>query len=120
MNLTTTRQRQGVLTMPSNPRELTTHSIMRRKIRLPTVPRIGQQIMFNSELVAQDINPTTQKLGTPMSKIRYFADAGEWRQVGRHEAGMLVFFQNEPTAEHKAFVIRSIIPTQTAAYADLV
>lgn len=104
--------------MNENYRELTSHS--HNPGRTPTVPRVGQRIDISPIMIFQDEDPETHKLGTPMSKLRYFEDKGEWRQVGRNEAGMFFFFLNEPEASHTACIVRSIIPSQTACYADLI
>lgn len=107
--------------MASNYKPLTSHSLpkAKAKTKVPIIPEIGQRVAFDSSLVSQDEEPGTQKLGTPMSKVRYFPTSKAWKQVGRHEAGMFVFFINEPEPHHTAFVIQSIIPTQTACYAKL-
>lgn len=113
----------------SNYREMTGHakvpktkalkaSIKSTIPQMPTVPVIGQVLDISPIMIFQD-EGEDGKLGTPMSKIRWFPEQKEWRQVGRNAAGMFVFFLNEPEANHTKCVIRSIIPTKTACYAEL-
>jgi hypothetical protein len=101
----------------ANYRELTAH-VKKPDRAPPTVPKIGQEIDLDLTLVIQETDPETNQNRTPMAKIRYFADMKAWKQVPRHEAGMMVFFQAEPALTHKRMVIRSIVPSMTAAYAD--
>ncbi len=107
----------------SNYREMTGHARGPKKAlkgtipQMPTVPVIGQTLDISPIMIFQD--EVEGKLGTPMSKIRWFPEQKEWRQVGRNAAGMFVFFINEPEANHTKCVIRSIIPSKTACYAEL-
>lgn len=82
----------------------------------PAVPNVAQSISVDLSLIVQEEENGVLK--TPMTKIRFFPDGG-WKQVPRTEAGMFVFFNNEPKPHHKYFVITSIIPSKTACYADL-
>ena len=108
-----------------NHRDLTSHSLRKppasRILRQPTVilvepkpntiPGVGLKIVLNHQLVG----PTRGR--TPMTKVRYVDDLG-WTQVGPEEAGLLVFLNNEPLPEHNTLVIKSIIPSGSACYAD--
>ncbi len=106
--------------MSNNYTSLTGH---KRKPKPPhgpqMVPKIDQRLVISTIMIFQD-EAEEGKLCTPMSKIRWFPEQNEWRQVGRHEAGMFVFFNNEPQPTHTACIVRSIIPSRTACYADLV
>ncbi len=84
----------------------------------PNVPMVGQRIEIDLTRIRQDSDG--EKLGTPMTKIQYSAKDQTWRQAGRKEAGMYVFFQNDPEYNHTACIIRRVIPQGTACYADLV
>lgn len=87
--------------------------------RVPTVPDIGQRIAISPIMIFQD-EDDAGKPKTPMSKMRYFPDTKEWRQVGRSETGMFFFFTNDPDATHTACIVQSIIPSGTGCYAELV
>ena len=82
-----------------------------------TVPTVGTQIACNILRVVHEENDAGV-MKTPVTKIRHYEDV--WQQVGLHEAGMLVFFVNEPDPTHIAFEVVSIIPSKTACYAKLI
>lgn len=81
-------------------------------------PFVGQEIECDVSLIRQD-NTENGVATTPMTKIRFDTEVMQWKQVRPTEAGMYVFFNNEPTVLHKSFRITSIIPSQTGCYADL-
>ena len=86
-------------------------------LRSIVVPTIGTEVSFDPRLVTQEEYPDGS-IGTPCSKVRFID--GTWKQLSKNNAGMFVFFQNDPQASHTAFIIRSIIPSRTACYADLI
>lgn len=86
---------------------------------LPVIPEVGTCIELRQELVTQE-EVAEGKLATPMTKIRWFEDAGCWKQIDINEAGLRIFLQNPLFPEHRFFVITSIIPKGTACYAKAV
>jgi len=98
-----------------NPRVLTSHVKKFRKNRA-SIPNVGDLIECDVALIRQD-EPTEGRASTPMGKIRYID--GCWQQVRPNEAGMYVFFNQEPTVLHTHFKITCIIPSKVGCYADL-
>jgi hypothetical protein len=111
-----------------NYKDMTSHSLRKppaaRILRAPAVvvekgnpvlPKVGQRIDIDIAIVGAGTGTT------PITKIRFAETLQRWVQVPKDEAGMLVFFNNTPDPKiHSALVIKSIIPTGTACYADLV
>ena len=83
-----------------------------------STPCIGMEIDCDIALIRQDETANGVST-TPMTKIRFDFEAVEWKQVRPGEAGMYVFFTNEPEVIHKSFRITSVIPSQTGCYAEL-
>lgn len=83
-----------------------------------TIPYIGMEIACDISLIRQD-ETANGVATTPMTKVRFDFETHEWKQVRPSEAGMYVFFTNEPEVIHKSFRITSIIPSRTGCYAEL-
>lgn len=79
------------------------------------VPEIGDKFKLDIAYIVQDTK--AGKKCTAMTKIRFIDN--KWELVPRNQPGMYVFFDKDPTDRHKHFVITSIIPNKTAAYARL-
>lgn len=114
-----------------NPRKLTIHELgipqelkgltshIKRKLtsRTQMVPQVGQVIDIEFLGIAFDSQPDgTPK--TPMAKIRYDAKARKWTQVSVGEAGLLVFYNTDPTDRHTKARVVSIIPNGRAVYVE--
>lgn len=81
-------------------------------------PYLGQEIDCDISWIRQD-ETADGVATTPMTKIRFDPETAKWKQVRPSEAGMYVFFINEPEVIHKSFLIKSIIPSHTGCYAEL-
>lgn len=90
----------------------------RKTYPAPTYPVVGQEIECDVAMIRQD-DTASGSATTPMTKIRFDSKTGKWIQVGPQEAGMYVFFTNEPEVLHKSFRVTSIIPSRTGCYAEL-
>ncbi len=101
--------------MPRNYSALTSHQLRQPKGNksTPVVPKVGDVFKLEINLVTKE-----DEDATPMAKIRFFEQERTWTMVNKTTAGMYVFFNSEPTAEHKHFRITSIIPSGTGCYAE--
>jgi hypothetical protein len=90
---------------------------VRRYKDTQVVPEIGQLIDCNMAYIRQD-EAQPGRASTAMTKIRFIA--GEWKQVPQNQAGMYVFFNNEPEVMHSQFRVTSVIPSRAGCYADLI
>lgn len=88
------------------------------KRQVSSYPYVGQEIDCDISMIRQDETANGVST-TPMTKIRFDPDAAAWKQVRPSEAGMFVFFENEPEVIYKSFRITRLIPSRTGCYAEL-
>lgn len=121
--MTSSKLTMHQLGMAQTPQGLTNHRARpqrRRSAKVAvtpdgvTVPKIGTEIDIDMDLVVFEDEDGTPK--TPMTKLRYDSSSKTWQQLSANLAGLLAFFDEEPSDECTRIRIVRVIPSGRAVY----
>jgi hypothetical protein len=97
-------------------REAFRTGVNRMRRQAHEVPSVGTEIAINIHGVQFSRTPGAER--TPLAKVRFDTKTKTWRQVSLAEAGLMLFYDTEPTEVHTKARVTRMIPNGRACYVE--